>query len=158
MSAVPAERAIEGWMTAAWLLAVEARALLEDHEGGAHQPALRRVVAGRLVEALVRVDAHMRGCADPPDEHQLALGLEHGLQAPLAAAPARLLELLAGDDADAAVVRLWDDVLTAFPGELPDPLQASGQGEMLRALRAWSRACAAAGVDAGFLEPLLKDA
>jgi hypothetical protein len=156
---ISAAIAIEGWVTAAWLLAVEGRALIEDHEGGAEQPALRSVVAIALLELLVRVEAHMRGAIPAASEHLLALGLEHGVQEPLAISPSQLFELLAeSQEADASLRKLWEEVLDAFPGTLPDPLQSSGQGEMLRALRNWSSASAAAGLDADFLGPLLKDA
>jgi hypothetical protein len=155
---LPAATALQGWITAAWLLAVEGRALFEDHEGGERQPELRRAVAARLVELLAQVDLHLRGACPVAEEHLLALALERGAAG---VAPDALLALLGAADpatADAQLEALWTETLASFPGELPDPLQPNGQGALLRALRQWSRACETAGLDAAFLEPLLKDA
>lgn len=163
--AYDARVAARGWVAAAWLLAVELRAYLEDLDGGVRQSDLRRVVALRIVELLVEVDAQLTGARQPHAPHALALALEHGLQF-VADVPGRdLLEILqldipldrAQDDCGVHSVRKFAERLLAeFPGELPNPLQAGGQGEMLRALRAWSKLADAAGVDASFLEPLLK--
>jgi len=165
---LPVEQAVRAWVTAAWLLAVEGRAYVEDLAGGADQPQLRQVVRMRLLELLLAVDWQLAGCAPPADEHQLALALEFGLGEVADLDGAELIRLFAldtglgGDGADAvddgAVPELWDRLCAAFPGALPDPLLASGQRAVLQALRSWSALCTAARIDASFLEPLLKDA
>ncbi|MFF8642017.1 DUF6031 family protein [Streptomyces sp. NPDC015345] len=165
---LPAARAVEAWATAAWLLAVEGRAYLEDLEGGTDQPQLRRVVRVKLLELLLDIDTRLSGAVPVAEEHQLALALEYGLHDLADLEGPSLIEVFAlADDADHAdaaapgdgeVPRLWERLCAEFPGELPDPLQASGQREILRALRNWSKLCTAAGTDAAFLEPFLKDA
>ncbi|MBT0773329.1 hypothetical protein KIH74_30570 [Kineosporia sp. J2-2] len=159
---LPAASAVEAWATAAWLLAVEGRAYLEDLEGGADQPLLRRVVRVKLLELLYDIDTRLAGCLPVAEEHQLALALTYGLHDVAGLEGADLVEVFAlaadDDETDGLVPQLWDRLCAAFPGDLPDPLQAGGQREILRALRHWSRMCAAAGTDAGFLEPFLKDA
>lgn len=161
---LPAAVAVEAWATAAWLLAVEGRAYLEDLEGAADQPQLRQVVRLRLLELLLHIDYRLSGAVAPGEAHQLALALEYGLHEVAVLSGPQLVELFASDrescdgDGHDAVTGLWDDLCAAFPGELPDPLRASGQREILRALRAWSKLGAAAGTDVAFLEPFLKDA
>ncbi|KPI03539.1 hypothetical protein OK074_4906 [Actinobacteria bacterium OK074] len=166
---LPAATAVEAWATAAWLLAVEGRAYLEDLEGGTDQPLLRRAVRIKLLELLYDIDTRLAGAVPVAEEHQLALALEYGLHDLAALDGDRLAEVFAlatDKDADAAedessdglVPLLWERLCAAFPGELPDPLLASGQREILRALRNWSKLCTAAGTDAAFLEPFLKDA
>ncbi|MEV0174399.1 DUF6031 family protein [Streptomyces sp. NPDC050803] len=161
---LPAAQAVEAWATAAWLLAVEGRAYLEDLEGGADQPLLRRAVRIKLLELLYDIDTRLAGAVPVAEEHQLALALEYGLHDLAGLDGDRLAEVFAlaaddeGDTGDGLVPQLWERLCAAFPGELPDPLQASGQREILRALRNWSKLCTAAGTDAAFLEPFLKDA
>ncbi|MCZ0970607.1 DUF6031 family protein [Streptomyces albulus] len=53
---------------------------------------------------------------------------------------------------------LWERMLAAFPGELPDRLVAEGQRDMLRTLRVWTRLARSAGLDIGFLAPFMKAA
>lgn len=155
-------RAVQAWATAAWLLSVEGRAYLEDLEGGADQPDLREVVRLRLLELLFDIDEVLAGHAPAADGHQLALALEYGLQhvgelpgPTLAAIFTQAEEIVT---IDRGIEALWERLCAEFPGELPNPLVASGQRAILRALRAWNKLCAAARSDASFLEPLLKDA
>jgi hypothetical protein len=162
---LPADRAVRAWVTAAWLLAVEGRAYMEDLEGGADQPQLRQAVRLRLVELLLDTDSLLVGYSEMADGHQLAVALEYGLREVAQLDGARLVRLFALDEefgadkcTDGAVTELWDRICAEFPGELPNPLVPSGQREILRALRYWSKLCTAAGIDAGFLEPFLKDA
>ncbi|WP_055480121.1 DUF6031 family protein [Sphaerimonospora mesophila] len=160
---LPGAQAVEAWATAAWLLAVEGRAYLEDLEGGADQPLLRRVVRIKLLELLYDIDTRLSGTVTIAEEHRLALALEYGLHDLASLDGESLVEVfaLAPDDpdhADGLVPQLWERLCAAFPGELPDPLKASGQREILRALRNWSKLCTAAGTEAAFLEPFLKDA
>jgi hypothetical protein len=159
------QEAVEAWVTAAWLLAVEGRALIEDLEGGREQPALRRAVKLRLVELICQVDAHLAREAPPDDLHALALALEYGFGQVVQADGPQVLEWFQLDEdlegAGAAtdrVVALWGRLVDEFPGRLPDPLLSEGQGQMLRALRGWSKLAARTGVDAAFLKPFLQDA
>lgn len=154
---------MRAWTTAAWLLAVEGRAYLEDLAGGSEQPELRQVVGLRLLELLLDVDLLLGGHTAMADGHQLAMALEYGLHEVAELDGDRLLRLFAldeefGADGGGAVAEFWELLCAAFPGELPNPLLASGQREILQALRDWSRLCTAVGTDAGFLEPFLKDA
>ncbi|HEV2371164.1 MAG TPA: DUF6031 family protein [Streptosporangiaceae bacterium] len=159
------EHAVRAWSTAAWLLAVEGRAYLEDMAGGVDQPELRWIVRLRLAELLLDIDLLLGGYAAIQDGHQLAMALEYGLHTVAEVDGPRLVSLFAlgggpGGPAhgDGAVPQLWEELCAAFPGRLPNPLLASGQREILRALRYWSKLCTAAGTDAAFLEPFLKDA
>jgi hypothetical protein len=162
---LPADRAVQAWVTAAWLLAVEGRAYLEDLAGGTDQPQLRQVVRLRLLELLLDIDCRLAGSVPLDEGHRLAVALEYGLHELAELDGADLVGLFALDgefgaahEGDGQVRALWDRICAAFPGRLPDPLLATGQREILQALRLWSALCTAAGIDAAFLEPLLKDA
>ncbi|MEU6357427.1 DUF6031 family protein [Streptomyces sp. NPDC047072] len=162
---LPPETAVRAWATAAWLMQVDGRAYVEDLDGGAEQPQLRQVVKLRLLELLAEIDIRLTGAEPAGEGHLLALALEYGLHEVCTATGPELAQLFdldqefGGDLADDAGVReLWNALCEAFPGQIPDPLVASGQGEVLRALRDWSKLCTAAGTDAAFLEPFLKDA
>jgi hypothetical protein len=161
---LPGHRAVEAWATAAWSLSVEGRAFLEDLDGGGDQPELRQMVRIRLLELLIDVDTALAGWAPVEEGHQLALALEYGLGNLAVLDGPELITVFALDQAtgdqaeDAGVRALWDRLCQEFPGELPNPLLASGQRQILQALRSWSKLCAAVGADAGFLEPLLKNA
>jgi hypothetical protein len=155
------DAAVEAWVTAGWLLAVEGRAYLEDLAGGTDQPDLRQAVRLKLLDLLCDVDHRLTG-TDVVGGHQLALALEYGLREVAVLSGGQVVDLFGPDGTDdpdeLRLVAFWAAVCAAFPGELPDPLQPSGQGQILRALRNWSKLCAATGSDAGFLEPLVKDA
>lgn len=162
---LPPETAVRAWATTAWLMSVDGRAYVEDLDGGADQPQLRQVVKLRLLELLSEIDTRLTGAEPAGEGHQLALALEYGLHEVCSASGPELAQLFdldqefGGDLADDAGVRdLWNALCEAFPGQIPDPLVASGQSEVLRALRDWSKLCTAAGTDAAFLEPFLKDA
>jgi hypothetical protein len=162
---LPAGQAVEAWATAAWLLAVEGRAYLEDLEGGAEQPQLRHVVRLKLLELLLDIDTRLSGAVPVAEEHRLALALEYGLHDLAELDGDQLARMFALDQGlesevpgDGLVRELWQLLCAAFPGELPDPLQPSGQREIILALRYWSKLCTAAGTDASFLEPFLKEA
>lgn len=162
---LPPEAAVRAWATTAWLMSVDGRAYVEDLDGGADQPQLRQVVKLRLLELLCEIDTRLTGAEPAGEGHQLALALEYGLHEVCSAGGPELAQLFdldqefGGDLADDAGVRdLWNALCEAFPGQIPDPLVASGQSEVLRALRDWSKLCTAAGTDAAFLEPFLKDA
>ena len=162
---LPPEAAVRAWATVAWLMSVDGRAYVEDLDGGVEQPQLRQVVKLRLLELLSEMDTRLTGAEPAAEGHQLALALEYGLHEVCQATGPELAQLFAleqefgGEDTDDAGVReLWDGLCEAFPGQIPDPLVASGQSEVLRALRDWSKLCTAAGTDAAFLEPFLKDA
>ncbi len=125
------------------------------------------MVRGKLLELLYDIDTRLSGAVPLAEEHQLALALEYGLHDLAELDGPRLVDVfaLAADEPDDAkapddglVPELWERLCAAFPGELPDPLKPSGQREILRALRSWSKLCTAAGTDAAFLEPFLKDA
>lgn len=159
------ESAVRGWATVGWLLSVEGRAYIEDLDGGVEQPEMRRVVLIRLVELLADIDARLAGRDGVPADHQLALAWEYGLHNVLAADGASLAgafglddQLGATGDVVSRVTGLWERLCEFFPGEVPDPLVPAGQGEILRALRTWSKLAVATGIDASFLEPFLKDA
>lgn len=163
--ALPPETAVRAWATAAWLMSVDGRAYVEDLDGGVEQPQLRQVVKLRLLELLYELDTRLTGAEPAGDGHLLALSLEYGLSEVCRATGPELAELFTldeefgGDDVDDRAVReLWEGLFDAFPGRVPDPLVASGQSEVIRALRNWSKLCSAAGTDAAFLEPFLKDA
>jgi hypothetical protein len=162
---MPAGAAVRTWATVGWLLSVEGRAYIEDVEGGVRQPEMRRLVLLRLLELLAEVDARLGGRHDIVGEHQLALAWEYGLHEVLDADGTAISDLFGLDDplgspdeAVTRVVTLWEQLCAAFPGELPDPLVPEGQGQILRALRSWSKLAAATHIDASFLEPFLKDA
>ncbi|MFJ8332021.1 DUF6031 family protein [Streptomyces sp. NPDC094437] len=162
---LPPEAAVQAWATVAWLMSVDGRAYVEDLDGGVDQPQLRQIVKLRLLELLSEMDTRLTGAEPAGEGHQLALALEYGLHEVCHASGAELAQLFAldeefgGEEADESGVRaLWEGLCEAFPGTIPDPLVASGQSEVLRALRDWSKLCTAAGTDAAFLEPFLKDA
>lgn len=157
--------AVEAWVTAGWLMAVELRAYLEDLDGGAEQPAMQAVVMLRVLELLTQIDSLLGGARMVAEEHALARALEHGLSDVARLDPAavarcfRIGDALSPDAADPTAVRaLCEELLSAFPGAVPDPLVADGQGATLRALRDWSRLSAVAEIDPSFLEPFLKEA
>jgi len=160
----PDAAATKDLVTAAWLLAVEARAFIEDLEGGAQQPLLQRMVKLRLLELLWRIDVLLSGATAPADEHALAMALELGwvelasLDGAALVERFALREALCADATDVdGTLALWRVLVTDFIGELPDPLQSTQQGAILRALRSWTKLCERIGVDAAFLQPLLKD-
>jgi hypothetical protein len=151
--AVPYLQAI---ISTAWKLAIDGRALAEDMEGGADEPALLAVLKLKMAELLLEIDLDLRGLGQLDEDHMLPLALERGLSETARISGPELIEALglAGGQADMA--RLWEEILQAFPGEVPNPLAPEGQGPALRALRAWTKACKAAGVDDAFLVPLIK--
>jgi hypothetical protein len=156
---------VEAWTTVAWLLAVEGRAYLEDIEGGADQPQMRAVVKLRLLELLADLDARLSGSHPPGEDHLLAMAIEYGLDEVIRLEGAQLIEcadlrdsLLDEHGTDEGIYVLFQSLFDAFPGELPDPLVPSGQGEILRAMQTWSKLGAELGIDIAYLRGFMEDA
>lgn len=155
----------EAWTTVAWLLAVEGRAYLEDIEGGAEQPQMRAVVKLRLLELLADLDARLAGSRPPGEDHLLAIALEYGLDEMIQLDGVQLIEsvdlrdgLLDEHGTDEGIRLLFQLLFDDFPGELPDPLVPSGQGEVLRAMQTWSELGAELGIDISYLRGFMEDA
>lgn len=163
--ALPAERAVQAWIETAWLLLAEGRAYIEDLEGGIGQPQMRQAARLRLLEQLADIDQRLCGRDPSGDAHCLALAMEYGMHSLVSASGRELIEVFglreefgADDCAVEAVFVLWERLLAAFPGDLPDRLVAQGQRDLLATVRVWARLARAAGLDIGFLTPFLKDA
>ncbi|WP_411122150.1 DUF6031 family protein [Streptomyces sp. x-19] len=163
--AMPAPQSVEAWVQAAWLMLAEGRAYIEDLEGGTDQPQMQQAAKIRLLEQLLDIDQRLAGRAAVDDAHCLAVALEYGMGEVLDASGPELIEAFGlaeefgGDTCRVEEIHaLWERMLAAFPGELPDRLVAEGQRDMLRTLRVWTRLARAAGLDIGFLAPFMKAA
>ncbi|MFJ9777596.1 DUF6031 family protein [Kitasatospora sp. NPDC101157] len=163
--AMPGPQAVEAWVQAAWLMLAEGRAYLEDLEGGSEQPQMQQAAKLRFLEQLLDIDQRLAGRAPVDDVHCLAMALEYGMHEVVDASGPDLIEVFALDEefgGDTCRVDriqvLWERLLEAFPGELPDRLVAEGQRDMLRTLRVWARLARTAGLDIGFLAPFMKAA
>ncbi|MGW7051076.1 DUF6031 family protein [Streptomyces sp. NPDC054887] len=158
-------QAVEIWVQTAWLMLAEGRAYIEDLEGGAEQPQMQQAAKLRFLEQLLDIDQRLAGRAAVDDAHCLAVALEYGMREVVDATGPELAEVFGlheefGGDSCAVgeIYVLWERLLDAFPGELPDRLVAEGQRDMLRTLRVWARLARAAGLDIGFLAPFMKAA
>lgn len=156
----PAHSHVEAIITTAWKLAIDGRALIEDFEGGADQPDLVVALKLKLVDLLMELDLNLRGVDNIEEDHLLPLALQRGLSEIAALDGAELIAAI-GLDAEhqpdcRPVNELWESLLAAFPGELPNPLLADGQGPLLRALRSWSKLCRLGKIDDAFLTKLVK--
>jgi hypothetical protein len=156
----PARSHVEAFIVTAWKLVIDGRALLEDFDGGASQPDLVACLKLKLVDLLMELDLELRGVNNMDDDHLLPLAMQRGLsEVALIDGPGLIAAV--GLDADRDEVRehvgkLWERLLAAFPGELPNPLLSDGQGPLLRALRNWSKLCRLGQVDDAFLTKLVK--
>jgi hypothetical protein len=164
-NAMPGPQAVEAWVQAAWLMLAEGRAYLEDLEGGTDQPQMQQAAKLRLLEQLLDIDHRLASRAPIDDAHCLAVALEYGMREVVEASGPDLIKVFGlteefgGDTCQTEEIRvLWERLLEAFPGELPDRLVAEGQRDMLRTLRVWARLSRLAGLDIGFLAPLMKAA
>ncbi|MGW1812904.1 DUF6031 family protein [Streptomyces sp. NPDC002125] len=158
-------QSVEVWVQAAWLMLAEGRAYVEDLEGGTEQPQMQQAAKLRFLEQLLDIDQRLSGRAPVDDAHCLALALEYGMRevadatGPELAGVFGLHEEFGGDTCAVDDIHvLWGRLLEGFPGELPDRLVAEGQRDMLRTLRVWADLARAAGLDIGFLAPLMKAA
>ncbi|MFF3291678.1 DUF6031 family protein [Streptomyces sp. NPDC003023] len=158
-------QAVEAWVQAAWLMLAEGRAYVEDLEGGTEQPQMQQAAKLRFLEQLLDIDQRLAGRVAVDDAHCLALALEYGMREVVDATGPELAEVFAlheefgGDSCAVGQVHvLWERLLEAFPGQLPDRLVAEGQRDMLLTLRVWARLARAAGLDIGFLAPFMKAA
>ncbi|WP_217623641.1 DUF6031 family protein [Streptomyces sp. TRM64462] len=163
--AMAGPRAVEAWVQAAWLMLAEGRAYAEDLEGGAEQPQMQQAAKLRFLEQLLDIDQRLAGRAPVDDAHCLAVALEYGTREVVDATGAQLAEVFGLHEEFGGaecgvddVLALWERLLEAFPGELPDRLVAEGQRDMLRTLRTWAGLARAAGLDIGFLAPFMKAA
>ncbi|MEU6662609.1 DUF6031 family protein [Streptomyces sp. NPDC046821] len=158
-------QAVEVWVQAAWLMLAEGRAYIEDLEGGGEQPQMQQAAKLRFLEQLLDIDQRLAGRVAVDDAHCLALALEYGMRevvdatGPELASVFGLHEEFGGDSCEVdGIHALWERLLDAFPGELPDRLVAEGQRDMLRTLRVWAELARGAGLDIGFLAPFMKAA
>ncbi|WP_228456464.1 DUF6031 family protein [Streptomyces durbertensis] len=157
--------AVEAWTQAAWLMLAEGRAYIEDLEGGTEQPQMQQAAKLRLLEQLLDIDQRLAGRVPVDDAHCLAVCLEYGMREVVDATGPELAEVFGLDEefggescAVDEIHLLWERLLDAFPGELPDRLVAEGQRDMLLTLRVWADLARAAGLDIGFLAPFMKAA
>lgn len=157
--------AVETWIQVAWLMLAEGRAYIEDLEGGTDQPQMQQAAKLRLLEQLTDIDNRLAGRVPAADAHCLALALEYGMQEVVDASGEELIEIfglteeLGGDSCQTSeVFVLWERLLAAFPGELPDRLVAQGHRDMLQTLRTWAALSRAVQLDVGFLTPFMKEA
>jgi hypothetical protein len=158
-------QAVEVWVQAAWLMLAEGRAYIEDLEGGSEQPQMQQAAKLRFLEQLLDIDQRLAGRVAVDDAHCLALALEYGMREVVDATGPELAEVFGlheefggGSCAVGEIHVLWERLLDAFPGELPDRLVAEGQRDMLRTLRVWAELARSAGLDIGFLAPFMKAA
>ncbi|MEG3628465.1 DUF6031 family protein [Streptomyces poriticola] len=156
---------VEVWVQASWLMLAEGRAYIEDLEGGTEQPQMQQAAKLRLLEQLLDIDQRLAGRVAVDDAHCLALALEYGMREVVDATGPELAEVFGlheefggGSCAVDEIHLLWERLLDAFPGELPDRLVAEGQRDMLRTLRVWAELARTAGLDIGFLAPFMKAA
>lgn len=162
---MPTPAAVQAWVEAAWLMLAEGRAYIEDLEGGIEQPQMQQAAKLRLLEQLLDIDQRLAGRTPVDDAHCLAVALEYGMNEVVDATGPDLVEVFGLTEefggptcAVDEIHILWERLLNAFPGLLPDRLVADGQRDMLRTLRVWTRLARAAGLDIGFLAPLMKAA
>jgi hypothetical protein len=154
---------VQALCVAAFKLAVDGRAFIEDIEGAAEQPELLAVLRWRFADFLGELDLILRGTAPVDDWHHAALALEYGLSevadldGPTLASCCGLGDIGQGSESASSILAFWDGLLASFPGQLPDPLKPSGQGELLRALRNWNKLCVATQTPADFLQSLLQE-
>ncbi|NDZ78898.1 hypothetical protein G3I19_10240 [Streptomyces sp. SID10853] len=163
--AMPSAQGVAAWVQAAWLMLAEGRAYVEDLEGGEEQPQMQQAVKLRFLEQLLDIDLRLAGRVPVDDAHCLAVALEYGMTEVLGASGTDLVEVFGleeefgGDECQVgSVYPLWERLLAAFPGELPDRLVAEGQRDMLLTLRTWAELARRAGLDIGFLAPFMKAA
>lgn len=161
----PAGTQIEKMISVAWLLMTELEAYLEDLEGAISAPRVVAALRVKLAELMVDVDCRLAGAPPPSELHQFALFVEYGLceviASPDEAAAVWLGFPSATDDLDrfedpSVLIRLFKEMLEAFPGEMFNPLLPGTQGQVLRTLRTWDKSCRLAGRDAAFLAPLMR--
>lgn len=160
-----AREAVQAWTTAAWLLAVEGRAYLEDLDGGVHQPEMRAVVKLRLLELFADLDARLAGARAPGEDHLLSIAVEYGFDELIQLDGDELMSfteihegLLTTNAADAGIRELFQSLVDGFPGQLPNPLAPEGQSEILRAMQIWSRLASGLEMDIAYLSRFLEDA
>lgn len=158
--ASPAQQTLQSTIQTAWLLLIDGNALIEDFEGAAGEKDLVDVLKLRFVELLVEIDFALDGHDGAEEYHFLPTALDSGLHALGHVDGAAIQELLklgvTETDPHARLQVIWEAIVAAFPGDLPNPLLADGQGDVLRALQNWSRLCRAAEVDDSFLGPLVQ--
>jgi hypothetical protein len=155
----PTEPRIRSLITAVWKLAIDGRALIEDMEGAAGEPQLAAVLKLNFLELLLEIDLELAGSAAIEEEHLLPLALERGLFNIARLEGSRVVDGVIGDIQTAStdtVMESWAHLLAAFPGEIPNPLLADGQGPLLRSLRNWSKLCRECQIREEFLTPLIK--
>jgi hypothetical protein len=155
----PTEPHLRSLITLAWKLAIDGRALIEDMEGALDEPQLMAVLKFKYLELLLDLDLDLGGFSPLGEEHLLPLALERGLCEVARCDGSALAERVLGDPQSTSatsVMSNWNGLLAAFPGEIPNPLLADGQGPLLRSLRNWSKLCRQCGIDEQFLTPLIK--
>ncbi len=148
----------------AFRLAIDVRAFLEDIDGGRDFPHYLKNLKLRLLELLAELNLLLSYDDGMDETHFAALALEYGVDHIAAMSGPELVEtfgLLDSFSSEAVdvegVVSLFERLIAEFPGDIPDPLAPKGQRELLKALRNWDKICSAQGVDAKFLEDLLKE-
>jgi hypothetical protein len=145
-------------------LSIDARAFLEDMDGGKDQPDYLKVLKLRLLELLLEVELVFSGIEPVEDYHHAALALEYGIGqvAHIDGKSLRsifeLFDSLDGEEVSTKGVRdFWNRLIAECPGIVPNPLDPKGQRELINALRNWDKMCTLSGVNADFIKDLMRE-
>lgn len=140
-----------------WLALASLRNVLEDVAGADGRVEYLYGLRTRLIATGYEIDCLISGRKSVAKEHQLAVALESGLPS-LGLSAADIVGRLAFDTATpdteqlkSAMFAFGDVLLRALPGDIPESQGPSGQGQILRAMRLWSKIAASTGDDLGFL-------
>ena len=153
---------VRNLLIATWHLMISGRTFIEDAEAAVGSPEYLLMLKMGLAETVFSIDCLLKGAEPPYDVHRLALFYELGLSEVLDASPVEAQCLLALDRNDGGrdefddIERFWNELHDAFPAELPNPLVAGGQADLLRTLRAWSTILEVCEIDGSFLSKLFK--
>ncbi len=153
---------VRNLLIASWHLMISGRTFIEDAEAAVGSPEYLLMLKMGLAETVFSIDCLLKGAEPPYDVHRLALFYELGLSEVLDASAIEAQRLLALDRNNGEqtefddIERFWKQLHDAFPADLPNPLVAGGQADLLRTLRAWSAILKTCEIDGSFLSQLFK--
>lgn len=136
---------------------------MEDIDGAEGRLEYLRALGLRVVALLQRMDAIVNPDAAVGSGHEVAFAFENGLRSfGLTAAELIRATRLQDPDVDAdtlaeSLTRLAANVVAWLPGQVPEAQGTSGQRQIIRAMRDWSTASEALGLDISFLAQRLEE-
>ena len=146
-----------------WRALLDFQNCLEDIEGADGRIENLRALRWKFLAAIQSMEASLGGWGACSEVHRAASLLQTGAPTLRLSADELMQRLCIGapdapaGELESGMLSLGRQIIAALPGHIPAAQGATGQREIIRAMRMWTKAAEGRGVDMGFLARRLEE-